>query len=148
VDVSIGNAKQLRTDAALLDKLGGSIVDAYTKKTGASKDQVLAWMAAETWFTAAEAKDEGFIDAIDGQSDAEASFDLSVFAHAPAALVHDASEEPGPRDLERALREAGCSRAVAKAILAGGLKTATTPREAADDDVLEAGRRLLAAFKS
>lgn len=146
--VSIGNAKQLRADAALLDKLGGSIVDAYTKKTGASKDQVLAWMAAETWFTAAEAKDEGFIDSIDGESDAEASFDLSVFAHAPAALVHDASDEPGPRDLERALREAGCSRAVAKAILAGGLKTATTPREAADDDVLEAGRRLLAALKS
>jgi ATP-dependent Clp protease protease subunit len=35
--VSIGNATQLRADADLLDKIGGSIIDAYVKKTGASK---------------------------------------------------------------------------------------------------------------
>jgi ATP-dependent Clp protease protease subunit len=144
--ISIGNATQLRADAALLDKIGGSIIDAYVKKTGASIDQVKAWMAAETWFSAQEAKDEGFIDAIEGQSDAEASFDLSVFNHAPAALVRREESEPGARELERALRDAGCSRAVAKAILAGGLKAATPPAD--DVDVHEAGRLLLAALQS
>src|SRR5690242_9572182 len=38
--LSIGDAAQLRKDAALLDKIGGSLVDAYVKKTGASIDQV------------------------------------------------------------------------------------------------------------
>jgi hypothetical protein len=42
--LSIGNAAQLRKDADLLDKIGGSLVDAYTKKTGASKKQVTDWM--------------------------------------------------------------------------------------------------------
>jgi ATP-dependent Clp protease protease subunit len=146
--ISIGNATQLRADAALLDKIGGSIIDAYVKKTGASVDQVTKWMKAETWFSAQEAKDEGFIDAIEGQSDAEASFDLSVFNHAPAALVRREESEPGARELERALRDAGCSRAAAKAILAGGLKATATPREAEDAGVLEAGLALLAAFQS
>lgn len=145
--ISMGNASQLRADADLLDKIGASIVDAYVKKTGASVAKVTAWMKAETWFSAAEAKDEGFIDAIEGESAAAAEFDLSVFNHAPAALVRCEESEPGARELERALRDAGCSRAAAKAILAGGLKTTTSPRDADDADVLEHGRALLAAFQ-
>lgn len=147
--LSVGNAAQLRADADLLDKIGGSIVDAYVKKTGASVAKVKAWMQAETWFSAQEAKDEGFIDAIEGQSDAEASFDLSVFQHAPAALARSEAPDPGARELERALRDAGCSRAEAKAILAGGLKTRTAPQRDADDagDLAAAGTQLLAALK-
>jgi ATP-dependent Clp protease protease subunit len=121
--ISIGNATQLRTDADLLDKIGGSIIDAYVKKTGASRGGHRLDEGGDLVHRA-EALDEGFIDAIDGQSDAQASFDLSVFSHAPAALAGREASAPGARELERALRDAGCSRAEAKAILAGGLKPA------------------------
>ena len=146
--ISIGNSAALRKDANLLDKIGGSITDAYVKKTGASVDQVNAWMAAETWFTAAEAEAEGFVDVVDTQSDAKAEFDLSIFAHAPAALARRYSA-PSPRAAERALRDAGYSRAEAKTVIAAGLR-ALTPRDADDDatELLAAGKQLLTMFSS
>jgi len=128
--LAIGNAKDLRDTADLLDKIGGSISAAYVSKTGKSLDQVNAWMAAETWFDAAEAKDLGFIDVIDGQTNAKASFDLSLYANAPAALAR-CDSVPSPRDAERALRDAGYTRTEAKTLIAAGLR-ALDPRDASE----------------
>jgi hypothetical protein len=60
------------------------IVADYTRKTGASEQQVRDWMAAETWFNAQEALDNKFVDAIDSTTQAAANkWDLSAYQNAP-----------------------------------------------------------------
>ncbi len=120
----IGNAVDLRKEADLLDKVAGSLVMAYRNKTGATDEQIAAWMDAETWFTAAEAAEAGFADEVaqDGapEGDAPAAlFDLSVFGNVPDALKAPPAD-PTIRDLERALRDAGLSQIAAKAFVAAG----------------------------
>lgn len=138
-----GNAAQLRKDADLLDKLGGSIVDTYVAKTEATVADVKAWMEAETWFTAAEAVEAGFADALDTTEEeddlaaaAAALFDLSIYSHVPDALRARGSEptEPTTRDLERALRDAGLSRSEAARMVAAreGLRDAAPVPKAPD----------------
>ena len=39
-----------------------SIIGLYAKKTGRSKDDVTAWMDATSWWTATQAKENGFVD--------------------------------------------------------------------------------------
>ena len=132
--LTIGNAEQLRKDADLLDKIGGSIVDTYQAKTKASAEEVKAWMEAETWFNAEEAQEAGFADSVEHQEEdddlaaaAAALFDLSIYSHVPDALSSRGSEpkEPTIRELEKALRDAGLSRAAAARMVAGGEREAT-----------------------
>lgn len=84
-----GNADELRQSADLLDKIDTTIVADYVRKTGKSDATVVDWMAAETWFTAAEALDAGFIDSVTaieqpGAASAKASmWNLSAFERAP-----------------------------------------------------------------
>lgn len=130
----MGEAAQLRKDADVLDKIGESLAAAYRDRTGAADSQIKNWMDDETWFSAEEAAEHGFVDSIEGQSDAKAAFDLSVFAKAPAALVAgDERPEPTIRVTERALRDAGFSRSDAKAIAAMGHET-LRQRDAAHGD--------------
>lgn len=82
-----GNKTELRSTADLLEKIDGTIAADYMRKTKASADQVTNWMDSETWFTAHEALDAGFVDVIDGspnEPDAKASrWNLSAYANAP-----------------------------------------------------------------
>ncbi len=94
--IEMGNADDLRTTAALLDKIDDSIANDYAAKTGKSKDELLALMTAETWLTAAEAKDMGFADRIaaaGGTNDA-ARWNLSAYANVPKALTAPPAPEP------------------------------------------------------
>jgi ATP-dependent Clp protease protease subunit len=84
--LAYGNKSELRATADLLDKIDGTIAADYSRKTGASAAQVTAWMDAETWFTAQEALDAKFVDAIDANSKgekAQARWNLSAYANAP-----------------------------------------------------------------
>lgn len=87
--LAYGDKAELRSTADLLDKIDGTILADYAKRTGAGADQVRAWMDAETWFTPQEALDAKFIDAIDANtkrdagSQAAARWNLSAYAHAP-----------------------------------------------------------------
>lgn len=89
--VAYGNADDLLATAELLDKIDGTLVETYVDRTGQKAEQVAAWMAAETWFTAQEAVDAGFADSIasdkgaDEDPEARAAWNLSAYAHAPAA---------------------------------------------------------------
>ena len=47
-----------------------SIVGLYVKKTGRDKDEVTAWMDATSWWTAAAARDNGFVDELVDEEDA------------------------------------------------------------------------------
>jgi len=84
-----GNKTELRATADLLEKVDGDIVGPYARKTGASTEQVVAWMDATTWFTAQEAKDAGFVDSIVVPSQSAstqasaARWNLSAYANAP-----------------------------------------------------------------
>jgi len=125
--LSIGNATQLRKDAMLLDKIGGSVEATYMQRTGSDATQMRAWMEAETWFTAAEAEAAGFIDEITTKdagaenlvAAAAAAFDLSVYAHVPEPLVAHAGDATlvSTRELEQTLRDAGLSRVAAKTMV-------------------------------
>lgn len=92
-----GNKAELRDTANLLEKIDGTIISDYARKTGASTEQVAAWMDATTWFTAQEALDAKFIDAIDPNtkqtSDAtQAHWNLSAYPNAP----EQKEEQPEP----------------------------------------------------
>ena len=63
--VSAGDSEQLRKEAALLDKLKSTLVNAYTRKTGIDQEQIGEMMNAETWLDAVEAVALGFADAIE-----------------------------------------------------------------------------------
>lgn len=84
--MAMGDRTELRSTADLLEKIDGTLAADYARKTGASTDQVAEWMDAETWFTAAEAKEAGFIDSITANNknaSASAQWDLSAYANAP-----------------------------------------------------------------
>lgn len=100
---AIGNKNDMRAMADTLDKIDQGIAADYVSKTGASPEQVRAWMDAETDFTAAEALEEGFID-----------------------RVYEPEKKATKREAEKALRDAGFTAAQAKKILADGYKAADT----------------------
>lgn len=92
--LAYGNKHDLGKTADLLDKIDQSIVNDYAKKTGQSADQIIEWMQAETWFSAAEAKDNGFIDAIVDGETASNQWNLSAYSNAPQALTAPKQDEP------------------------------------------------------
>lgn len=124
--IVIGNAETMRDEADLLDKIGGTIAKTYINKTGKDEAEIKELMADESWLSADEALDMGFIDIIDKDNQDEKAqanlFDLSVFANVPDQLRHndaDASKKNlNERDLEKNLRDAGYSRNQAKEIVA------------------------------
>ena len=66
-----GDSDQLREAAAetekmaaILDGLKDSMAEIYLARTGGTKEQILDWMAEETWFSAAEAQAAGFADTV------------------------------------------------------------------------------------
>ena len=79
--VTAGEAKDLRRIADLLDNAGDGILAAYAAKSGQSVDDIGAMMDAETWLTAAQAKEKGFCDTI------EAAVKLSASASSTALLA-------------------------------------------------------------
>lgn len=85
---AIGNKNDLLETAALLEKVDGTLADAYVERSGAEMGTVRGWMDAETWFTAKEAVDAGFADSIAQpapkvDAKARALWDLSAYDHAP-----------------------------------------------------------------
>jgi ATP-dependent protease ClpP protease subunit len=97
--VSIGDARDMRETADLLDKISDSIAAVYAQRAGNGDTQ--AWrerMLAETWYTGAEAIDAGLADTVmdagprrKGDDDGECEdpmarkWDLSIFSRAPKA---------------------------------------------------------------
>jgi ATP-dependent protease ClpP protease subunit len=62
--VCAGGELEMLDYAALLRKCTGNIVATYQARTGKDEKQIRAWMDAETWFTASEAKRHGFVDRV------------------------------------------------------------------------------------
>ncbi len=84
---TMGNATDLTDLAALLTKIDDAIAADYAAKAGVPADKALAWMDAETWFTAAEAVDAKLADAAIDVRAQQRAFNLAAFANAPAELL-------------------------------------------------------------
>lgn len=104
--IGYGNKHDLTAMAGLLDKIDGTIVQDYARKTGQPADQLTAWMQAETWFTAAEAQANGFVDAVVPGGAAQEptaqarTWNLAAYEHAPKALL----DPPPQEDLHEPIR--------------------------------------------
>lgn len=103
--VAWGNKKDMLDCSALLEKTDGTLVAQYVQRTGQSPEQINAWIEAETWFTAQEALEAGFIDRIAGDTEEgaptarAAEWKLSAYKKPPAetlrTVVHT-SAHPEP----------------------------------------------------
>lgn len=82
----IGNAADMETMAAQLNRISDNIASIYADRAGGEVADWRAAMKAETWYSDAEAVAAGLADRIDTgagtDNKARNAFDLSVFAHA------------------------------------------------------------------
>ena len=72
--IAIGNKAELLKVADVLEKVTSTIVGVYTAKTGSTDEAIRALMAAETYFTAAEAVAAKFVDSINPNKQVAASW--------------------------------------------------------------------------
>lgn len=128
--LSIGTSTDLRKDADVLDKIEDMLIDTYATKSTKSRAEIKQMMANETWLSAKESLDAGFIDEIEGDG-VEAGFDLSVFRNAPNHLLVQNDDLPTATEFERFLRNAGFSQKESKAIIADGY-SAVSQRDVAN----------------
>lgn len=137
--IAIGTAEDFRKEADLLDKVGGTIAETYMDKSGKKEEEILDLMGAETWFTAKEALENGFIDRIYEDEQPENAkvtlFDLSVFANVPDNLME--KKTPDKRDIEKILKESGLSGKQAKALLSNGYTAAFRDEQVAGQETLK-----------
>ena len=118
-----GNQYELRDMADLLEKISGNMLDVYTGRSKVGKREMKEIMKAETWYTAKEAKEKGFINTILETGKAtKAQFDLTMYTNAPDGICSIEGRDLTEREIERALRDAGASRSFAKAIVAERFK--------------------------
>jgi len=121
---------EFEKERELLGKIDDSIANDYAKRSGKTKEEALAWMGAETWFTAEEALEAGLVDRVYSGDPVENKHDLSVFAKAPEALQkRTVAAKLTKREVERSLRDAGFSQTEAKAILSESRESRETQRE-------------------
>jgi len=113
-----GNAADLREQADILDKWAQAMATSYATKSGKSMNECLALLTdgKDHYYTAAEAKDEGFADAVGPAQEISASlaksFDLSRFK-VPAAAAVKPQENPMPDPVHTAAQPAAAAPAAA-----------------------------------
>lgn len=84
--MAVGGESEMLRVASLLNTIKGNLAETYVDRTGANKATVEDWMAAETWFTAEAAVQNGFADALTAETAVTACFDPNGFKNVPAAL--------------------------------------------------------------
>lgn len=84
-----GDADDMRRYAELLEKVEGTLVQAYVSKTGKSEDEIKALLKSETWMTGREAVEAGFADQLTEPLAAAAKLTskrMTEFENMPEAL--------------------------------------------------------------
>lgn len=105
MSVAIGNAKALRKEAEALDKIAIGMIEAYMAHIGdkITEDKLKELLDAETWLTAQEAFDYGFVDELIDAKDVAACIDaemLAAYKNVPVYL------KPGNTEGVKSLSEA------------------------------------------
>lgn len=101
-----GNTADMLKMAETLEQIDGSMSEAYGAKSKLDREEIMAIMSAETWFTAEEAVAKGFADEIEESKQVAASlrgsllnvngqqFDLARFKGPPKlAFLPDENEQ-------------------------------------------------------
>lgn len=92
-----GDKQAMRDTADLLEKVESVIIADYTSKTGKDAAEIIAMMDAETWMTADQALEHGFIDRIQsGKAKPGNTWNLSAYAKAPPIQAKETPPEPAP----------------------------------------------------
>jgi ATP-dependent Clp protease protease subunit len=99
--IAWGNSDDMLKVADLLEQIDASLVKTYAAHTGQSAEDILAWMAEETWFEADRAAELGFVDRVASTEkkeklQARAQWDLSAYAHAPHVQTSAQPAHPQP----------------------------------------------------
>lgn len=107
--LAMGDAREMRATADLLDSVRDSLVDDYVKASGQDRAAISAMMDAETWMEAEEAVAKGFCATVvaadaDDEDKAQAlgAFDVSAYARAPKALKEFARPAARKTDVDSA----------------------------------------------
>jgi ATP-dependent protease ClpP protease subunit len=98
--VTMGNADDHRTTAALLDQLSNNIAGFYARKAGGSVPEWRARMETETWYDAEDAVKAGLADEVSSDQAPENHFNLSRFQHVPERF-HNEGRRNASTDQER-----------------------------------------------
>lgn len=102
--MTLGNSKDLRQTADLLDKTDQSSNNAYLDKaTNLSEAELKQLLEAETWLTADEALEKGLADEILGASEIAASISkdsYQMFKHVPVNIEKDVDKITNVSDVQ------------------------------------------------
>lgn len=103
--IAVGNVEDMMKMADLLDKCADTLVTVYARKSPRDRAELRDAMRDETWFSAAEAAEWGFVDEVEEpvQAAALSRFDLKSlgFRNVPAALLGRAEDtDTAPRSRE------------------------------------------------
>jgi len=85
--LAMGDSAELRKTADILDKISSVMIDTYVNVSGQSEEQIKQWVTDETWFTAKEAKEAGFVDEITDEIEIKNQYDLSIYNNVPGGLA-------------------------------------------------------------
>ncbi|MEY2500596.1 MAG: hypothetical protein QOI07_930 [Verrucomicrobiota bacterium] len=100
--ITMGDSEDLRKNAEVMDKMKAGIIAAYRQKSHLSDKEISDLMDEETWMTAEEALENGFVDSIDKHADDSAkNFDLSRFRNS-AKFLSRLRREHNKKRLEQA----------------------------------------------
>lgn len=92
--LAIGDAKEFRKQADILDQFKETIVNVYETRTGMSRADIAKAMDDETWYTAKEAVGAKLADeSVEGVK-AAACFDLNAFGYQRAPAIKTEPEKP------------------------------------------------------
>lgn len=91
--MAMGDAKELRKTARVMDEIAEGLINAYQIKTGKTRDELKRMLEAETWMSAAKAVELGFADRILGDGTADAVL-MSARAHGPQEIAARVQEIP------------------------------------------------------
>lgn len=125
--MSYGTSEDMRKMADTLDTVRDSMLSIYTARTGKTDQEIITLLDAETWMSAEDAMQHGFIDEVSAEMRLAA---MSTFAptmkqygykNAPK-FDPPVQEPPDIRACERALRSIGVSQKEAKRIMAEGFR--------------------------
>jgi len=97
-----GNAKELRKQADVMDQIQQTLVTTYVSRTGQKTEDVQQLMDAETWLTAARAKELGFATHVDEAQKIAAKWDpacFSAYHNTPKTFVEsEPAKEPAKQN--------------------------------------------------
>lgn len=134
-----GEASEMRKTADLLDKIQSQLVDIYVtaiEKSGklidgdreATAKKVTKWVEDETWFTADEALQYGFIDEITEPVEfitptnaAEFKNKIAAYKKVPAQITNKLSEMENPKENTNTNNNGGIIEAIKNLFVSAGL---------------------------